>query len=342
MPAAGFGIIIGIILLLVAAGIILWVVISSASKAEEKTQIELCRTSNVIRVGTEAEYLSGWVDSPLHSPRVCGTIYKTKKELQLPTKKYKERYEGEGPRFSMSDKKLATVAEIADMVKNCWYMWLEGSDERVFPDRLRDWGRKGCHVCYMFKFKGSSGISVTDLRNVMHNLPYFAEDSSDKCAPGGGGIFMLRWGRTTCPSGWEEVKESKVADMAGTKCCVVKDCDECECINKGGSCSSGSTKDFPFRYDKWSCPEEAQKCYVREEYYYSYLRYIEKYGDRGGGIQYIDIDDIVLRGTINALEVNAISFYSREDDTPLILISKSDHTKVVDWGGLDTTECEIK
>src|SRR3989338_1693352 len=93
-------VVVGLAILLVSAAVILAIVNGAAKKADEKTQIDLCRVTNEVRVGTE-EY-SHWY-LPFHSPRICNTIYKTEKELQVPTKSYKEKHK---------DAKNAAAAEI--------------------------------------------------------------------------------------------------------------------------------------------------------------------------------------------------------------------------------------
>src|SRR3990167_4805968 len=101
----GSGLVVGIVILLISAGVILWVVYGSAGKADEKVIIDVCRISNEIRVGTES--YSHWF-IPLHSPRICDTIYKTGPKLQIPDSKTSQDEKG-------------AEEQIGDMLKNCWY-----------------------------------------------------------------------------------------------------------------------------------------------------------------------------------------------------------------------------
>ncbi len=81
LSAAGFGIIIGVVILLLSGGTILWAANQSASKLDEKLQVELCRISNEIKFGLE-EKTRGVVSGP----QICNTIDKTKKKTMVPIK----------------------------------------------------------------------------------------------------------------------------------------------------------------------------------------------------------------------------------------------------------------
>jgi hypothetical protein len=303
----GFRIIIMIFLLLLSAAVILWVVKSSATKASEKTQIDICRVTNEIRVGTE-EHSQIFLWISIHSPRICNTIY----NLEVPTEKYSQDIEG-------------AKAEIGDMLKNCWYMWLEGSRKEVFPDNWVWWGgQEGCQVCYVFKVKDKvlegETLGWGSLENALHNRIYFAADSSDQCSPNIGG-FMI----PSIPSGnsceesfvdhtgkdkWRESREwkevpSKKALAEDAKCCISKE-PQNECENKGGMCSeSGIIDPYTKIYYKWYCPKAKQRCYVKEGDIYTYFKYLTQYGARGGRIEY--------EGNIIGTVSNAISIYSRKE-----------------------------
>lgn len=322
----GFGFIIAIVIILLSAGIILLVIQSTASKADEKTRIDVCRISNEIRVGTEDKTL--WF---IHSPRICDTIYKTDSKLQIPTKLYKESY---------SDAGQAAKAEIGDMLKNCWYMWLEGSDKKVFEMSYNPlaWGRNGCHICYVFKLKDEAKAAFAGNRyqilvDSLKQRTFFAVDSSDKCAPNGGGYLSA-----SCAAGWREVP-SKMADAQTDpnkrKCCIKIDSLD-ECWNKGGQCyiPGGQPPEFPKPYPKWSCPETNQLCYIWDANYYSYWKYLRDYGRRGGGLFEVTGTDVNTNGNGNFVDnIGAISVYSgdgedkQNGDNAFLRISSFDYAR---------------
>lgn len=288
-----WAIIIGLVVAFLSAGVIWMAVSNYAGKAEDKTQVELCRTSNEIRVGTKE-----LVDNVLvpHTPRVCITIDKTKAtKSAIPTKNYPQNKEG-------------AMVEIRDMIKDCWYMWLEGSEVNAF-DGLNIIGSKGCHVCYMFELKdksylkGDNAISIAEIKESMLK-PYFVKDTaSDKCAFQGG--FFEYDGQDCGTNGrynlgydldaWKEVpsKEAK-KEGANVKCCIRKDVPN-ECENRGGKCYTEEEFDdrdeslgFNNIYLKWYCPKTKQRCYVKEDDAYSYTKYIKDFGPRRGEVLFLD------------------------------------------------------
>lgn len=334
----GFGVIIAIVIILLSAGVILLVIQSTASKADEKTRIDVCRISNEIRVGTEDKTL--WF---IHSPRICDTIYKTDSKLQVPTKIYRESYVSPGD---------AAKAEIGDMLKNCWYMWLEGSDPKVFEMSYNPlaWGRNGCHICYIFKIKNEAKDAFKTSGNFngynilvesLQQRTFVASDSSDKCAPNIGGFL-----EASCADPWKEVP-SKMADAqtdSNKRHCCIKINNLDECGNKGGECyvPGNQPPEFPRSYSKWSCPAN-QLCYVREANYYSYWKYITDYGKRGGTLVLVTGTDVNANGNGNFVDnVGAISIYSGKDDNSnggnaFLRISSMDYA----GPGTDRQNCEI-
>ena len=92
------------------------------SNLDEETDAGACRLSNEIGVGV-AEKKPFAV--PSFSFKACSTIDKTEANLPVPTEKYKKKYK---------DAKKAAEAEIMDFIAECWWEWLEGSDEDVFSD----------------------------------------------------------------------------------------------------------------------------------------------------------------------------------------------------------------
>ncbi len=258
LSAAGFGIIVGLILLLLSGGILAAIIKKQASKVDEKLQVDLCRISNEINFGLK-DKTSGFVSGP----QICNTIDKTEGKMQVPAKKYPQNNQG-------------AEAEIRDMIKNCWHMWLDGSQKNTFEKYPFS---EGCFTCYTFKVsKDASGVTFKSLSNSMSE-PYFAEDKSDQCAPYGG------FWRTACnkDKGEKEFSSKKAPQGTDYKCCVNDIRNECE--NKGGKCSdSGSSSNYPKIYPKWQCPGRSETCYVKEDAVYSFVRYIREYGSRGGDI----------------------------------------------------------
>lgn len=268
-------IIVGILAALLAGWAILWAVTGSAGKADEKVQVDLCRVSNEIRMGVK-ESSSGWVSTP----RACATIDKyTEEKFQIPTKKYPQNKEG-------------AEAEIRDMIKNCWYMWLEGSQENAF-DGLNIIGSEGCHVCYIARVKDKIVGDIT-FNSISRSMgqPYFVADASNKCAPEGGFLSSVpcedysRFG-TLDKGKWKKVI-SKDADNSGQVCCIRKDVPN-ECENKGGLCSeTGPSAEYKNLYYQWYCQKAKQRCYVKDDNMYTYTKYITQYGKRGGDVFFVD------------------------------------------------------
>ncbi len=238
---AGFSWIIAIIVLILSAGVILWVLQASAAKADEKTKVDLCRVSNEIRVGVEhrtSEYVS--------TPRFCDTVDKTSGKAMVPTKNYPQEDKG-------------VTKEVRDMVKNCWYMWLEGSEPNIF--RLFP-GKQSCAMCYKFKVKDKVKFKPADLVQAL-NQPYFASDTSDKCNPPNGGTW-----KTSCSPDESSVKSR---DIAPKECCRKDLINECD--NKGGQCSESPSSPYEFEYAKWACPS-GKTCYVEPDNMVTYMEYI--------------------------------------------------------------------
>ncbi|MBI2651357.1 hypothetical protein HYX01_02720, partial [Candidatus Woesearchaeota archaeon] len=280
----GFAFIISIILLLVSGGVILAAIKKSASKVDEKLQVTLCRQSNEIKFWVEEK-----TKGVISGQEICNTINKHSVEKTLvPTQDYKQDKEG-------------AESEIRDMIKNCWYMWLEGSETNTFRKYPFS---KGCFTCYTFKIKDDAkGITYKTLEASMEES-YFAEDRSDKCAPGGGGIWKDR-----CEKNEKTVQTKKTPESPNKVCCVKDILNECE--NKGGKCSSTGKPEGYSLYNEWSCPLKKESCYVKESNVYSYTKYIREFGSKGGDMVFISPND-KQTGDISYVpgEIYAISFVS--------------------------------
>jgi len=190
-PGAGFGVLAVIILLLFSGTILLAIVRQQASKVDESLQVGLCRLSNEIKFGLK-EKTSGFVSGP----QICSTIDKTSKKSQVPASKYPQTKKG-------------AELEIREMIKSCWHMWLDGSRGNVFEEySFTD----GCFTCYAFKIEeGINGVTFSSLSKSMSE-PFFVEDKTDKCAPGGGG----KW-KPECD---KDEKSIITRGKEPSKCCI--------------------------------------------------------------------------------------------------------------------------
>lgn len=259
IEAVGFSIIIAIALLLLSGGVILAEVRYIASKLDESWQVNSCTLFNKLKFGLR-ETSSGVLTS---GEPICNTIDKhMNKKSFVPTSKYKQDKEG-------------AEMEIREMIKNCWSMWLDGSQKDMFREYPF---REPCFTCYTFKIKeNAKGITYKSLEKSLEE-PLYVDDMSDKCAIGGGGYW-----RQNCNLD-EEVVTSKKSPLNGNYKCCRKDAKN-ECENKGGKCSSqGKPSEEYGLYNKWQCSKREQSCYAQKGSLYSYTRYIRKAGPRGGDV----------------------------------------------------------
>jgi len=266
--AGGFSWILAIVVLLLSGFVILWVLQASAAKADEKSKVDLCRVSNEIKVGMEHK-----TKEIVSTPRFCSAIDKTSGKALVPTKNYPQNLDG-------------AKTEIRDMAKNCWYMWLDGSEPnmfRLFPEE------QSCRICYKFKLK--DGLKDKDgkdadlmLIEIIEKMqePYFASDTSDKCNPPNGGYLRENdkcegsspSGRVEDPDK-KEIFEKKVND----KFCCRRELTN-ECYNKGGNCLDAPISPYELPYTKWACPAD-KNCYVKSTNMVSYMEYIIEYKREG-------------------------------------------------------------
>ncbi len=281
----GFAIIVAIAILLLSGGVIFAGIKYTSSKLSEGVQVTSCRLLNnikfVVKEKTSKLLTSG--------EAICNTIDKhTNENLFVPSAKYKQDKEG-------------AELEIRDMIKKCWYMWLDGSK----PDMFNGYPlSESCFTCYTFKIKEKiQGVTYNSLQKSMEE-PFYAEDKSNKCAPGGGGYIRQQ----QCDPD-EEVTASRKLIGTTDKCCIKGTRNECE--NKGGRCEQTKPSEEYSIYNQWECPKSEQSCYVIKNYVYSYTSYIRNFGSRGGDIFFkppnsIQADDIsYVPG-----EIYAISFVS--------------------------------
>lgn len=258
-------VLIEIFLVVVATGLIIGIFIGASSRAEEKTSEALCRGFNALRFGTKAE--KGPVSFNI-VPRACKTLDKG----DLPGKDYKEHKDG----LTGGSK-----AELSDMIAKCWWMWLEGKQPNMFDTSTLSF-KNNCFVCYTFSLQNAvSTVTISDFALKL-NDPYYAVDSSDRCAPGGQGGYCKA---TSCEKSSRfprEVPSNKC--NINEKCCVSEEKKD-ECINKGGVCGPKEEYLEYFPYDKWQC--KSGSCYVEEKNFASYYDYIQGTRGAGGGAGFI-------------------------------------------------------
>lgn len=255
-----------IILVLLAAGLIIYVFTYAAGRAGEKTSENLCRGLNAIRFGTKID--KGPVTLNL-APRACKTLDKK----DLPGKDYRD-YPG--------GLKEGAKAELRDMIAKCWYMWLEGRQPNMFDTTTTAFQNK-CFVCYTFSLQDGTSITVPELVASLDS-PYEAIDISEKCNAGNQGGFC----RASCDkssSTPRTVPSSKCKE--NERCCIAEDARD-ECINKGGVCRPAPLENYK-PYTKWTCKTGA--CYVQNENFITYRDYVQGTNRATGGAGFIAYDN---------------------------------------------------
>jgi len=253
--------IIEIILVVIATGLLIGIFNYAAGRADEKTAETLCRGFNALRFGTEIETPIGNINV---APRACRTIDKK----EVPSKDYKNHIGG---------MKEGAKAEIRDLMTKCWNMWLEGNKKNMFGSEWYNL-ENGCFVCYTFSIDKDvkEHIKYSEFAASL-NTPYYAVDSSDRCAPAGQGGYC----RPSCDKSTDfsrEVASNKCP--LGQKCCIDEDRRN-ECKNKGGKCLDEPSGEFTEPYIKWQC--KTGNCYLKKEKISSYLDYIQGTKGVGGG-----------------------------------------------------------
>lgn len=245
------------ILLIFGAVLIIQFINVKFAQADEKTAENLCWGFNAIRFATRQE-APGGVKFNI-APRACKTINKN----ELPGKDYKENVGGV---------KEGAKKEIKDLMMKCWWMWLEGSQPNILDSSTTSFTNK-CFVCYTFSLKDGINIPITEFLASL-NEPYYAIDTSDRCAPGGQGGHC----RAACDKSSEFSREvPSTRCKSGEKCCVDENIGN-ECLNKKGRCNNPEEGYLP--YDKWKCKDGT--CYINKDNFASYLDYIQ--GTKGAGL----------------------------------------------------------
>lgn len=255
----------------------------SKLKAEEKTSDELCRLSIAAREKTGIEvdkYGVEVVDVEL-APLLCKT----------------EEAEDIGNDLTKEEVKKY----VAENIARCWYKYYEGAVKGVKGSTFTT----KCQICQPFnvkKWKDYNGpITSEDLIVFMHSNIYKVEEDTDNCKLFGGKCMTS----AECNEKINENEYFKKDD--DTKCSKDEEKICCysayDCLNKGGVCSSEKPNEKYLEYN-WKCPNG--KCWIKDENYYSYLEYIQRYN--GAGVVSILIPDI------HPGEGYAISFASPTDE----------------------------
>lgn len=255
----GLSIVVGAVLLFLAGGLIIYTTNLMAQEVKEKEDEGLCRWFNEFRFGLREKNPLG---TPI-GPEVCRTIHK-----EIPSDDYEQTTEG-------------VKEEIRDLMVRCWWMWLEGTEPDMLGEWWKKWGKNPCFVCYTFTIKKDRNIETFSFKDLEKSLieAYYVEDSSDKCAPQGGGRCFYK----KC------VSKPYIKKVPSTKCekdhvCCVSEEPLDECINKGGMCLDECGGDYLKYYSKWSCAKG--KCCVKDENYQAFLDYIQ--GDGTGKILFTE------------------------------------------------------
>jgi len=250
-----------LILMIIGVGILIVLIVSYLSKADEKTSENLCRALNAIRAGTKVDTSVG---TYTFAPRACKTI---DKRQDLPSNNYIN---------NPNSIKEGAKAEIRDLMTRCWWMWLEGRDQNVFDKKWYNL-QNGCFICYTFNL-GKDVKSFT-YDEFAHSLTaaYYAVDTTDRCAPGGQGGMCMDSCNKNSDSFSREVA-SNVCDKK--KCCVSADTQD-ECKDKGGMCLDSPGTEYNYYYNRWHC--KTGSCYIKPYNIASYLDYIEGANGVGSG-----------------------------------------------------------
>ena len=243
----GWGVVLGAVVLFLAGGLILGVDTLLAKEVEKSQTEKLCRMSNEVRFGAKE-------GNPLNfpvGPRVCKSIHID----GVPSDDYAQTEEG-------------AKQEIRDLMVNCWWMWLEGTQiDMLGKGALSD---QPCFSCYTFTMKGDiEPFSVTELEKSLL-APYEAKEANSNCAPNGGGKCMNK----KCQDPYPREVSSRKCTKKDEVCCVAKEPRD-ECVNKGGFCDKKCGGDYPVQYDKWTCSKYSNKCCIKSNTYETYWDYFQ-------------------------------------------------------------------
>ena len=328
-----FGTLIEALLILMTFVVIVMVFQIAASRADEKTQENLCRGFNAIRYGTQE--LTGFQIGP----KACNTIDKK----DVPSDNYENHVDGI---------QAGAQAEIRKLLTRCWWMWLEGNHRDMFETSTLSIKEK-CFMCYTFSLdKKAESISYQQLSASLSE-PYYAVDGTDRCAPASQGgwcmddcnlEFPKEVPSTKCNpqiSGFLETgerviestsaskrteQEKNLESLRTRKCCI----SESECESKGGKCLDEPNKDYTIYYNNWKCKSN-DDCYIKPEKSASYLDYIQgTKGVQGGAGKVLFADN----AGFNPGQKYAITFLSPGKEwNPATLVGIGATGTTIYWAG---------
>lgn len=279
------GFIVGVTFLTFSFILVIMAISFFLQEAEDKTAESLCESANAL--ATQVTFKNPVQDTRL-APRACKTIHK-----EYPEEGYPQTVEG------VKENMLADGAK-------CWKMWLEAKYPEILGGRgaFRSDEQARCHDCYTFSIKKNIKESITgiEFQESLDKSGYIAKDQSDKCRLTdlgyGGGKCMKECGGKFP----KKVTSDKCNEEGKTECCIAP---ENECLNKGGKCSPACEYE-EVAYNPpngWKCSEKEEACCVKEDNYYTYRDYFQRFG--GQGEAYVE-DGIIFKTG----EVYAISYVS--------------------------------
>ncbi|MFC2016635.1 hypothetical protein ACFLUF_02855 [Chloroflexota bacterium] len=318
----GAGQIATIISVIVVVGLIALSAFQHTTKAKALSVVGLCGATNRAFAHSEGS-TSTW--NPYNSPRICPTIKKIEGDSVVPTEAYVSKHsKDEEP------EKMAAIHEMGDMLKDCWWMWIEGSDYNVFPKYLFI-GGNDCHICHEFRIRNGAEFTYDELIDSLRQRVHTAYDISDNCGVMGGFLVNNKDRPELCNSeegGW------KISDPV-SNCCIREEFND-ECGNRGGKClenpdpEEGYIKEYK---NVWACPDpEINKCYVKEgeEYSKDYFTYLtEEHGPTGkeGTLKLEGDPPLKSNEEFKSGEIYAISFYSNDGDAAFLMMSSLDYAE---------------
>jgi len=223
----------------------------------------------------------------------CGSKEMTKDIISTPplhVTKHKEIPE-------QGNTKEAFNKDLADLVSSCWYQFNDGNTcddlwEGFWTTAVGKTKEK-CFICYTFDMKqleDADIVTKTEFFYWMNNNLKFVEEETDYCKYQGGfctedeKAFLDSYGEDSKYFKCEERNDKcNQIDPEKNTCCYSF---RYTCLNKGGRCEDKNfinipeNKDKYKKYSTWTCPGD-KECFVDVHNYYTYLGYIQSYGEEG-------------------------------------------------------------
>lgn len=185
--------------------------------------------------------------------------------------------------------------QFAELMASCWSRYGEGII--ADPFKRGDPLKKNCETCYSIRLKETSNYTIQyePFINYLFTTPYRITSSDDNCRVNGG-YCIDSTNKNDCKSNnrFTDVKDedidintdSGVCSKEGHKACCYTGY---QCLNRGGVCSAANPDVSKYRqYNEWDCPKDT-KCFVKNENYYTYGEYIQRFGGPGNIFVLTDI-----------------------------------------------------